>query len=129
LTQAKNVAVQNLLTDVGATLADEDGWRTVLLDDGSMVNLELGILDSDHPCVGCGVEFEPLSSVAVSFIFTLAQIGNMSVGSGIDPNVVALVHASPSERVAKRWPKAAITTSLDQLGAWLRKCIDDKSIA
>jgi hypothetical protein len=129
LAPIEKVAVRKLLTDMGATVADEDGWRTVLLNDGSKVNVELGILDSDHPCIGCGVEFEPNSPVAVSFIFKLAQIGNMSVGSGIDPNVVALVRASPSERVTKRWPKAAITTSPDQLGAWLRKCIDEKSIA
>jgi hypothetical protein len=129
LTPAEKAAVIKLLTEVRATPADEEGWRTVFLRDGSKINVSLGVLfESDHPCVGCKVEFDPYSSIAVSFIFTLAQIGNMSVGSSIDPNVVALVRPLPTERVAKRWPNATITTNPEQLEAWLRKCIDDGSI-
>jgi hypothetical protein len=121
LTAEEKRAVRALLQEVGAGEPDPDTYRRVELPDGSIVSVAVGTLDDDAPCGGCAVECSALTTAVALFLFALAKRGNLSVGSGTDPEVVAYTRPEQRERVCRWYPKASMAGSPSRLRAWLER--------
>lgn len=135
LTEAEREAVRKLLAQVGASEPDPETYCQIRLPDGSRLNVAIGTLNMAHPCIGFAVEFTPLSTAVVEFVFALALAGNMTVGSSIDPSVVAILapglqRLTPvlKARLHERRPTAQVVGSPLELEAWLRERIKDRTI-
>lgn len=128
LTSAERSAVRALLKEAGASEPDPDNYRRVTFKDKSTVNVAAGALDRKEPCVAFAVECSALTLKVVSLIHDLACKGNMSIGSTVDPAVVALPLADQAKKVSKRWPGASVVESPSQLEFWLRQQIDKGTI-
>jgi hypothetical protein len=127
LTIAERDAVRSFLSDCKAGEPDPDTFCKINLNDGCIVNVAIGTLDQEHPCIGFAVECSALTSDGAFFVLELAKRGNMSIGSSIDGDVVAFTSA-PTEMAAKRWPLAQVMDSADQLKAWLAENIERGTI-
>jgi hypothetical protein len=122
LTKSERQAVTELLEEVGAGEPDPDTYCRVELPDGTYVNVAVGTLaDVDVARVAFAVECSALSLEVVAFVYALASWGNLSIGSSIDPEVVALPHRRQWDRVSKRWPKASVVESPSELKVWLKQ--------
>jgi len=122
LTVAERQAVLALLEEARAAEPDPDTYRRVELSDGSIVSVAVGTLADAAPrVVAFGVECSALTAEVALFLYSLASRGNLSVGSSIDPQVVALPLPEQRELVSGRWPKARVTGSPSQLKDWLER--------
>jgi hypothetical protein len=121
LTATERQAVRELLEEVKAGEVDPDAYRRVKLPDGSLVDVGVGSLYDETTCGAFAVDCSDLTDQVASFLHTLASRGNLSIGSTIDPQVVALPRREQKERVSERWPKAREVKSPSQLFAWLRQ--------
>jgi hypothetical protein len=120
LTATERQVVRELLEEVKAGEVDPDSYRRVKLPDGSLVDVGVGSPD-DNTCGAFAVDCSDLTDQVASFLHTLASRGNLSIGSTIDPQVVALPRREQKEQVSERWPKARVVTSPSQLLTWLRQ--------
>jgi hypothetical protein len=111
-----------------ASNPDPDRYRKIHCKDGGVASISIGTLEDPDPCIAFAVEFERLTPEVALFVFNIARLGNMSVGSTIKPEVVLLTRASESELVAKRWPKAIVAETPKHLESWLKNKMDDGSI-
>jgi hypothetical protein len=121
LTAEDRQAVRALLQEVGAGEPDPDTYRRIELPGGSIVDIAVGTLDDDAPCIGFAVECSDLTAEGASFLYALASRGNLSVGSSIDPQVVALTRPEQRERVARWYPKVSMVGSPSRLRVWLER--------
>jgi len=128
LTQAERATATKLLSDVRASPVDPDGYRKISFTDGSTLSVGIGTLETSQPCIAFVVEFESLSEAVLSFIFMLAHSCNLSVGSTIDPIVVAVTQTPHNEHFRKHCPTAIVANSEPQLEAWIKKGIADETI-
>jgi hypothetical protein len=120
LTSTERLAVKSLLTTSGATAPDPDTYCRVALPDGSIINLAVGNLFTDNPCIAFALEYDTLTPDVVSFIHALASRGNMAIGSSTDPTVVALPLSEQRNRVLSRWPQVHVVESPLDLEDWIR---------
>jgi hypothetical protein len=124
LTAAEREAVRRLLAEVRAGDPDPESYCRVVLPEGSVVNVGIGSLNNpDLPCIAFALECSSVNLEVASFIHALASKGNMSIGSAVDPKVVALPLREQRERVVRRWPNALVVTLPGQLEAWLHQNI------
>jgi hypothetical protein len=121
LTATERQAVRELLEEVKAGEVDPDFYRRVKLPDGSLVDVGVGTLYDENTCGAFAVDCSDLTDQVVSFLHTLASRGNLSIGSTIDPQVVALPRREQKEWVSERWPTVCVVKSPSQLLAWLRQ--------
>lgn len=119
LTESERKAVLDLFKSNSASERDPDGYYYIEFPDGSHIGVGAFTLEGTDPCVGFAVECDRLTDAAADFLFKLSRAGNMSVGSSIDPDVVALT-AAPSDDVSKRWPGASVLDDPARLAAWLK---------
>ena len=124
LTAAERDAVRAFLAEVGAGEPDADTYCKIDLPDGSIVSVAIGTLDQEHACVAFAVECSTLTANTVSFVFELARRGNMSIGSTVAPEIVALPSVAANDCMTRRWPMAQSAETPAQLRAWLRNYIN-----
>lgn len=118
LTDGERNAVRSFLAERGAGEPDPETYCSVKLRDGCIINVAIHTLDLPASCRGLTVECAALTDDSVGFVLELAKRGNMSIGSNIDPDVVAFTSA-PSEQAMKRWPSAGVVETAAQLRVWL----------
>lgn len=119
LTESERKAVLDLLKSVSASEPDPDGYYYIDLSDGSHIGVGAFTLAGKDRCVAFAVECDHLTGAAADFLFKLSRAGNMTVGSSIDPDVVALT-ATPSDDASERWPNAPVLDDPARLAAWLK---------
>lgn len=128
LTEAERENVRKLLIDMAASNPDSDRHRKIHCKDGGVASISIGTLEDPDPCIAFAVECDRLTADVAVFVFKVAHLGNMSVGSTISTDVVLLTKPPQNELVIKRWPKAVVATTPKQVESWLKKRIEDKSI-
>ncbi len=118
LSESERKAVLDLLRTASASEPDPDGYYYVDLPDGARVGVGASTLSGSDKCVAFAVECNNLTDAAADFLFRLSRAGNMSVGSSVNPDVVAFT-AQPNDKVVVRWPKAPLLPDSASLAAWL----------
>jgi hypothetical protein len=129
LTAAERAAVRSVLSSYGASDADADGFRYIVLPDETKIGVDAGHVDREGVCPGVVVECNSTSADAAAFVFELASKGNMTVGSSVDPAVVAAVSSEQSERVKSRWPDVPVLRSPEDLLIWVKQGLATHDIA
>jgi hypothetical protein len=120
LTSKEQMAVREFLAESGASPPDSDSFCRVMLLGGDSVIVDVGSLYTDVPCRGFAAEYSVLTLEVASFLFELARRGNMTIGSSVNPTLVALTSREQPEQVKVRWPHASFVESPEGLEAWLR---------
>ena len=128
LNRSEREAVQLLLQEVQASEPDPDGYMKVMFSDNGVANIGDGNLDDRSPCIAFAMEINMVTPQLVSFIYNLTRAGNMSIGSSIDPSVVALTSPTQDKKLLKRWPAAQVIESPLQLKKWLEENIKEGRI-
>jgi hypothetical protein len=128
LSESEREAVKRLLSEFHAKGPDADGYYQVTFNDETSVNVGAGPLDGSIRTVGMAFEIEgPVTADVLRFAHRLAVAGNMSVGSAIDPDIVALVAVPQNPRVRERWPQAVVLESEDTFFQWTQAHLEIKA--
>ena len=115
-------AVRAILGEYSAAGPDPDGCYKIVFTKNSYVNVCAGDLDASIPCVSIKLEIEgPATHDILRFAHRLALDGNMSVGSIVDPDVVALVAEPRDPKVRRRWPTSPVLASNDEFIKWVQE--------
>ena len=112
-----------ILSVAGASEADGDGYRRVIIRDGSYAHVNLGK-------VGDEIELDGgLTAEAVKFIFRLGLASGMLITSTIDPDCVAVLPGQRHPGITDRWPAATDLRSESELMDWIVGRIENGRIA
>ncbi|HEY8749462.1 MAG TPA: hypothetical protein VIM11_15865 [Tepidisphaeraceae bacterium] len=117
LTPQERTNLEAQLSQMRASTADEDGYRTINCPDGG--EFTIGVARNNTPLVSCHIEIITLTDDVIASILDLARSGNMAIRSSIDSDVVALTKPPQSGLIAGRWPGAPVINAPGQLRSWL----------
>jgi hypothetical protein len=121
LSASERKAVSNLLAQVNAIGPDPDGYYNLTFSDGGMADACIGSLEGKPPCIAFGIEVQVMTDELVSFLYKLAQSGNMSIMPIMQDAVPLLTSLATDQLVQERWPDALVIDSPAQLERLLRK--------
>lgn len=125
-------AVKDILDELGASQADDEGYRSFVMSNGTRVRI--GGFVEDAEVAGVGVEILPVafsvkgefSTTEASLVLRIATAGNLLVGGAADANWVATTAAIADKRFRKRHKNASVTPDEKALAEWVRQNISSR---
>lgn len=132
MTDEELESVKDILDELGASQADDAGYRSFAMSNGTRVRI--GGFVEDPEVAGGGVEILPVefsvkgefSTTEASLVLRIATAGNLFIGGAADANWVATTAAIADKRFHKRHKNASVTPDEEALAEWVRQNIPSR---
>ncbi len=129
MTDEELESVTDILDELGASQADDEGYRSFSMSNSTRVRI--GGLVEDPEVAGGGVEILPVefsvkgefSTAEAALVLRIATAGSMFISSSADPDQVATTAAVADKRFHKRHEHVSVTPDAAALADWVRQNI------
>jgi hypothetical protein len=131
MTKAEVASVKRILEEMGATRADDSGYRYFSLPNGTRVGVGGFARDLASGIQSIPVEFVvrgEFSTPEASLVLSIVPAGNLFIGSSADPHLVATASQVSDQRFHQRHKHSSIATDANALASWVKQKIGSRDV-